>query len=123
MAGNNPLQKFGKAKVRFNGIELSTQPGATLDIGGFQRETVMGSHAVAGFTEKPKQSRLECTVIIGRGTSAKDLNVDDISYTFEGDTGQIWSVPNAWSVDTITVDSGSGTARVTLEGPAAEEVL
>lgn len=123
MAGNNPLKKLGKAKVRFNGVELLTQPGATLDIGGDQRETVLGSHAVAGFTEKPKQSRLECTVIVGRGTSAKDLNVDDISYTFEGDTGQVYAVRNAWSVETITIDSGSGTARVALEGMAAEEVL
>lgn len=123
MAGTNPNRKLGKAKIRANGIELLTQPGATLDLGGEQRETVVGSHAVAGFIEKPKQSRLECTVIIGRGTSAKDLNFDDASYSFECDTGQVYAVPNAWSVETITIDSGSGTARLALEGMAAEEVL
>lgn len=123
MAGTNPHRKFGKAKIRVNGIELNTQPGATLDVGGDQRETVVGSHAVAGFIEKPKQSRLECTAIIGRGTSIKDLNFDDASYSFECDTGQIYAVRNAWSVETTTIDSGSGTARLALEGMAAEEVL
>lgn len=123
MAGNNPLLKHGKAKIRINGIELQTQPGATLDVGGNQRETVLASHEVAGFTEKPKQSRLECTVIVGRGTSAKDLDSDDVSYTYEADTGQVWAVRNGWTVDTITIDSGSGTARLAIEGPAAEEVL
>lgn len=119
----NPLQRLGKAKIRFGSSLLETMPGATLDLGGVARTTQTGANAVLGFTETPKPSRLEATVSLARGTSAKDLNLDDVNFTFEGDTGQVWAVRNAWSVETQSIDSGAGTTRVILEGLPAEEVL
>lgn len=123
MANSNPNQKLGKAVITFGSKRLITAPGAKLDVGGIARKTVLGSTAVAGFTEEPKQSRLECSVIIGRGDSVKELNSDDISFVFEADTGQVYSVKNGWVVDTQTIDSGTGQVQVVIEGYEAQEVV
>ncbi|MGN7832663.1 phage tail tube protein [Pseudoxanthomonas sp. 22568] len=118
----NPLKRLGKAKIKMGGVTLETMPGATLDIGGTTRTSQVGANAVLGFTEAEKQSRLECTVSIKGGTRVEDLHVEDATITFEADTGQNWSIRNAWSVETPVVDSGAGTARFVFEGPAAEEI-
>ena len=119
----NPLKRLGKAKIKFGGVLLETMPGATLDLGGVTRTSQTGANAVLGFTETPKASRMECSVSLRAGISAQDLHRDDVTYTFEGDTGQVWSVRNAWSVDPPVVNSGEGTVRLVFEGLAAEEVV
>lgn len=118
----NPLKRLGKAKIKIGSLLLETMPGATLDIGGVARTTQVGANTVLGFTETPKQARVEFSVSLRRGVSAQQLHTDDATLTFEGDTGQVWSIRNAWSVETPVVNSGDGTVRCVYEGLAAEEV-
>lgn len=119
----NPLQRLGKAKIKVGSTLVQSMPGATIDIGGVARATVAGANEVLGFTETPKNSRVEFSVSLARGISAQDLHVDNATITFEGDTGQVWSVRNAWSMEPPVVNSGDGTARYVFEGLPAEEVL
>lgn len=115
-------QRLGKAIIKVAGRALETMPGATIDLGGVTRTTQNGANKVLGYTETPKQSRVEATVSLKRGVSAQDLHAKNVTITFEGDTGQIWSIASAWSTEPPVIDSGAGTARVVFEGPPAEEV-
>ncbi|MBL8260935.1 MAG: phage tail tube protein [Xanthomonadaceae bacterium] len=115
-------KRLGKATIKIGGVTLETMPGATLDPGGTSRETQVGANEVLGWTEKPKQSRLECTVSIRAGVSIADLQRADVSALFAGDTGQVWSIGKAWCIEPPMVDSGAGTARLIYEGTPAEEV-
>ncbi|WP_368565491.1 phage tail tube protein [Pseudoxanthomonas sp. UTMC 1351] len=116
-------QRLGKAILIVNGSRLESMPGATIDIGGDARTTQIGANEVLGYTQTPKQSRVEVSVSIRSGISVADLHASDVPITFEGDTGQIWSIAGAWSVDTPVVDSGAGTAKLVYEGPPAEEII
>jgi hypothetical protein len=115
-------KRLGKAIIKIDGVTLETMPGATLDPGGDARETQVGSNAILGWTEKPKQSRMECTVSIRKGVSAKSLNKAGVSVLFSGDTGQVWSIGKAWCIEPPVIDSSAGTARLIYEGTPAEEV-
>lgn len=119
----NPLKRLGKAKIKIGSTLLETMPGATLDLGGVARTSQVGGNVVLGFTEAPKQSRVEFSVSLRSGVSAAELHTDDATLTFEGDTGQVWSIRNAWSVETPVVNSGDGTVRCVYEGVEAEEIL
>lgn len=115
-------KRLGKATIKIGGTTLESMPGATFDPGGVSRETQVGANEVLGWTEKPKQSRLEVTVSIRQGTSIDDLNQADVSYVFSGDTGQVWAVGKAWCTEPPVIDSGAGTARLIYEGTPAEKV-
>lgn len=115
-------KRLGKATIKIGGVTLETMPGATLDPGGIARETQVGANEVLGYTEKPKQSRIECTVSIRAGVSVAELQKAGVSLLFAGDTGQVWSVGQAWCIEPPAVDSGAGTARLIYEGTPAEEV-
>lgn len=117
-------KKLGKAWLKVDGGALETLPGASIDIGGDERTTVVGSNAVLGFTEKPKQSIVECEVAVGTGTSlAAYRSMTDVTITFEADTGQTWVVRNAWQTNTPKATEGDGgKVALKFEGPAAEEM-
>jgi len=115
-------KRLGKAVIKIGGATLETMPGATLDPGGTSRETQVGANEVLGWTEKPKQSRVECTVSVRAGMSVADLQRTDVSLLFTGDTGQVWSIGRAWCTEPPTIDSGAGTARLIYEGTPAVEV-
>ncbi len=115
-------QRLGKAIIKIGGNTLESMPGATLDPGGITRQTQIGANAVLGYTETHKQSRVECEVSLRRGVSVRDLERTGVTITFEGDTGQVFSISDAWCMEPPVIDSGKGTARLVYEGPAAEEV-
>ncbi|MCD7099120.1 phage tail tube protein [Stenotrophomonas sp. MMGLT7] len=119
----NPLKRLGKAKIKVGDSLVDSMPGATLIPGGAGRTTVLGANAVLGFTETPAASHVEFSVAIKRGFDPMSLHVDNASIVFEGDTGQIHTISNAWSLNPPTIDSGAGTAAYVFEGPAATQVI
>ncbi|MGE4406041.1 phage tail tube protein [Pseudomonas sp.] len=118
-------KKLGKAKIKVDGKVLESMPGARLDIGGDERTTVIGSNAVQGFFETPKQSVLECEVSVGKETKLAEMRGwDNVTLSFECDTGQLYVVQGAWLTNTpnMTASEG-GRVPMTFEGPPAEEML
>jgi hypothetical protein len=118
------MQKLGKAYIKVDGALLETMPGAKLDLGGVLREPVMGNNNVLGYAEKPKESRLECEIAVASGTNLEKLRLaTSATITFEADTGQLWSISNAWLTEPPVITDGEG-GRVPLKfaGPPANEI-
>jgi hypothetical protein len=115
-------KRLGKVVIKVDGITLETMPGSTFDPGGDMRETQVGANEVLGATEKKKQSRVECTVSIRAGVSTQQLHKSMASILVTGDTGQVWAIAQAWSLEPPVIDTDKGTARLIYEGTPAEEV-
>lgn len=117
-------KKLGRATIKYDGNVLATMPGAKIDIGGFERTTVVGANQVDGFFETPKQSKVECEIMVGRETKLDELrDIENATVSFECDTGQVYVVSGAWVVNTpeLTASEG-GRVPLTFEGPPAEEM-
>lgn len=114
---------MGKAQIKADGQLLDTLPGATLDIGGPTRSTVNGANRVLGFTEAIGQSKLEFEIAVkGQTSLAAIRNWDDVTATFEADTGQTWVISHGWVTNPPTTTDNDGKAKVVIEGPPAEEM-
>lgn len=115
---------MGRAQIKANGQMLDSHPGASLDIGGVSRESVVGANTVHGFKEAVKQSRLEVEISVKAGTSLAAIGRwDDITATFEADTGQTYVISNGFVLDPPTLTDSDGKAKIVIEGPPAEEML
>lgn len=115
---------MGKAQIKGNGKLLETLPGASLELGGEARETVKGANAILGYKGAIEPSKLECEIAIKTGTSLAEIrNWTDVTVTFEADTGQTWVVRNGWSTTPPSVTDNDGKAKITIEGPPAEEMI
>lgn len=116
-------KKFGKATIQVNGKRLETYPGASLDLGGVVRNSVVGDNDI-GYSEQNKQSVINCEVMLGQDVSLEELrNAADVSAAFKCDTGQSYLIGSAWLVNPPVLTAGEG-GRVALqfEGAAAQEV-
>lgn len=118
------MQRLGKAYIKVDGGLLESLPGAKIDIGGVTRNTVVGSNAVHGYAEQLKPAEVDCEISVGPDTSLAAMSAwNDVTVTFECDTGQVYVVRNAWLVDTLVLTEGEG-GKVPLKfnGPPAEEM-
>ena len=118
-------KKLGKAIIKIDGAALETMPGATLDIGGDERTTLVGDSSVQGFFETPKQSRLECEISVGTETRLAAMRGwANVTISMECDTGQQYVVQGAWLLNTAVLKTNEG-GRVPMqfEGPPAEELV
>lgn len=118
-------KKLGKAFIKVDGTCLPSLPGAKLDIGGNERTTVVGATTVQGYFETPKPSKLECEVSVGKETKLAEMrDWDNVTVSFECDTGQQYIIQGAWLTNTpeMTASEG-GKVPLTFEGPPAEEMM
>ena len=117
-------KRLGKAVVKADGKAFDSLPGAKIDIGGTERGTVVGGNKVLGYSETPKQSKVELEISVGKDTSLEELRaMDNVTISFECDTGQQYVVQGAWLTNTpeATAQDG-GKVPLTFEGPPAEEM-
>lgn len=114
----------GKATIRVNGQTFKQEKGATLDIGGPKRTTKMGSAGVAGYAEEQTPSKLEVSPFIFEGFSVAQIRTwDNVTVSFELDTGQTYVINGGWATETPVIEESDGKTKITIEGPPAEEVL
>ena len=117
-------RRLGKVIIKINNQRIESMAGATLDIGGSTRTTQTGSNEVLGWSEAPKQSRLECSIAVGEGTSLREFDKSEVSYAFECDTGQVYACAQAWLTDSPTLSGGNdSSAKFVFEGVPCEEIL
>lgn len=117
-------QFLGRATIRANGDVIESAKGASLDIGGVKRSSVVVGRVV-GFAEETVPAVLECETALRPGMSLDRLRrMSNAVVVFECDTGQRYVMNDCFLTDTPTMKDGEG-GNVTLkfEGPAAEEVL
>jgi hypothetical protein len=111
----------GRARVIANGELIDSKPGASIDLGGVQRSGVVNEHS-SGYSEAPKQSRVEMEVAIKKGDSVERFrNITNGTVHFTLDTGQNFIVKNAFTEDTLSINSGS--LKLVFMGDAAQEVV
>lgn len=112
---------LGRVAVRFNGLVLDSKPGASIDLGGTQRDSVVNEHTM-GYTESPKPGSVECELALKAGDSVDQFrNVTNATLVFETDTGQRYIVRNAYVSDTLSI-SASGV-KLKFMGDAAQEMV
>lgn len=105
----NPNQVMGRALIRVNGAEIPTLDGSTLTPSSIPREVKKG-YRVLGFAyTDPQEAMVECKIQQTQsGPSVDDINaMDNVTVTFQSDTGETWTLVNAWS---------DGKAKVTDKG-------
>jgi len=116
-------QRLGRAFIKVNGQLLESLPGATLDVGGFKRDPVVGNE-VHGYTETRVPSMVECEVSVDKQSRPSDwAKWSDVSITFECDTGQVFVVRSAFLTEPPKLTAGEG-GKVPLKfsGPPADPV-
>lgn len=101
-------QHIGKATIKIGGVTLKSLPGAKLNMGGVKRTAVISDGGVVGYSEEVVAPMLDCTVVLGKGESAKALDFDDATATFAADTGQMWSLGNAFNTEPIEITAKDG---------------
>ncbi len=118
-----PNQYLGRAKIRFDGKELNTMPGASINLGGPERKPVVTQYSV-GFAEANAPGFITATVPISATTPIEDIrNIVDATVTFESDIGKRWLIRGAFAEGVVEVKAGDGgEAQIKLTGSPAEEV-
>lgn len=107
----------GKAYIRIDGAEYPTADDATLDIGGYTRETVKGSR-VYGYQETATEATLECKIFNCEEIDVFTLkNMTDGTIEFETDVNQTYLLSGAWTVDAVTL---TGKGEISLKVAAVE---
>lgn len=115
---------IGKVKIYVNGRILRSNDGASIDLGGDEREMQTGSGTVHGFTEKTKPSEIEATINVATGDDLEALRtMTDGTAEFTADTGHKWLVSGATVLNTLKVtgDKG-GQVPVKIGGQPAVQV-
>ncbi len=101
-------QLIGKVTIKVAGNTLNSMAGAKLNLGGSEREPVMGANKMLGFSSKPVAGMIDCEVALAKGQSLKALDFEDATVTFIADTGQVWSGANAFLSGTLELTAESG---------------
>lgn len=119
----NPNRVTGQCRVKADGDIFETDGTSTLELGGTTREPVSGDYQAGAFKEVEKESKLEATILVKRGTRLAYLReIDNATVTMETDTGQTYLIRNAYVAEVVSFNSADGKAKVTFMGPPAEEL-
>jgi hypothetical protein len=102
------MQVLGRATIKYNGNTLLTDKGAKLNMGGVERKAVEGD-TVHGYAEEVKAPFIDCNISLRRGASLQAIvDITDATVTFEADTGQVYTLTNAWSSVPPEITAGDG---------------
>lgn len=115
--------RFGILQFQINGEVYRAKGNFTYNVGGEQRESVMGADAFHGF----KVTRVP-GFIEGEITDSPELSLEaikhvrdaTISLTLEG--GKVFVLPGASQVGEATGNTEEGNIGVRFEGPKGREI-
>lgn len=110
----------GIVEVYVNSELKRSLEGATLDIGGKEREMLTG-HKVYGYKEKVMPSVCEFTLALMSDTDLIALrDIVDASLRFATDVGIVYLVTGACVTKTLKVKGTDGEVDVEMQGNPAE---
>ena len=102
------MQVLGRATIKYNGNTLLTDKGAKLNMGSVERKVVEGD-TVHGYAEDAKAPFIDCKISLRRGASIKEIHdITNATVTFEADTGQVYTLIDAWSSIPPEIEAGDG---------------
>lgn len=116
-------KKLGIVRIKVNAALLESLPGASINIGGVTRKAVTGGNRMLGYTEEITPAEVECEVAMGVGTSLVEMGKwADVQLNFECDTGQVYTVRDAFVVEPPKATAGEGKATLKFSGQPADEM-
>ena len=119
MANKNKV--WGQTRIRANGKLIDCEGKSTLEMGGPVRAAVAADHKAGFFSESTEPSKISCMVLVTADVSIDEMRRwDDVTATFECDTGQTFVVNHGYVADNISLSEGKAT--VVIQGPPAEEI-
>ena len=112
----------GVVVIQWDGTSLRTKEGATLSIGGKNREPEYASGQLIGFVEAPVGSTVSATL---SHTAASDLrglaNGDSVTLIFQCDSGPQYVIRNAFLTEPPELAANGGGVTVNWTGQPADE--
>ena len=115
-------QVTGRAIIRVDGTELRTLDGATLDIGGVDREAMKGGGKVHGYKEADKEPEMDCKVAHTKDLSLKWLgSITDATVIFECDSGPRFILRKAWTMNPPQLAASDGSIDLKMSAIAVDE--
>lgn len=116
-------QITGKATVRVDGEELLTEVGATLNVGGVEREAQLGPRGVQGYKENPVAPTLQATVQhTGETDIVRLAAITAGTVLFETDTGTTYLLRSAFVTEPPELDTSAGTFNLNFSCMGLERV-
>ncbi len=117
------MKLVGKATIKKNGVKLRTVPGAKLDMGGEVRKPVVHDDGTVGHSSSFKEAMLECETTLAKGERLSELHFEEATVTFEADTGQVFVLSNAFTLDppVLTAQEG-GKVPLKISAERIEEM-
>ena len=113
---------LGTAIVRLDGTSLRSKPGASIDIGGFERTEDVADGGVIGYTEKPVPSVITATLAHVSSTKYAALrDAVDVSLVFECDNGKRYTVQGGFLTKPPKITGDGGGVEVEFKGQPATE--
>lgn len=103
------MKRYGKAFIKMDGNALESLPGASFEMGGVNRNTVIGGNKVLGYSEEPVPAKVECQISLAKGIKLEEFRqATDVVVTFATDTGQTYQLKNAWLAEPPKSTQGEG---------------
>lgn len=116
-------QVTGTVFVLIDGALLQSKPGASIEMGGFNRTAVMANGVVIGFSEEPVEATISATLAHTFGLKINSIrDFKDGTLVFTTDTGTIYVVSGAFASTTGTLTGGEGDYEVEFKGKATLQV-
>ena len=115
-------QVAGKVFLNISGVggesvRLRSKEGASLELGGVEREAAISDSGVDGFTEKVTAPKVDCKISLTNDIKLKDLQAfKNGTLIFQTDTGRVYTLSGAWCAKPPKLEKG----EVTLEFGAVE---
>lgn len=113
----------GSATIRIDGEEIRSLGDATLNPGGFNRETKDDGGKVVGYSESVVGPSIECKVAHTKeGRSLVSLaGIRNATVIFETDTGTQFILRNAWVSEPPTLTAKGGEVSLKIAAMAMDE--
>lgn len=112
-------QQTGRVTIKRNNNAFRSKPGATIDIGGEEREGMMTDQGVFLYKASNKMATVECTMPHMSDTDLKEIrDSKDVTVQFVTDTAVTYTVANAVLQTTPKIEDGE--VKLTFIGSPAE---
>lgn len=113
-------QVTGRVFISLNGARIRSKEGASLEMGGIEREASISDAGVDGYMEKVTAPKVDCKISHTAQTKLITLQGFTGTLTFETDSGRVYTLTEAWCAKPPKLEKGEVTlefmARECLEG-------
>lgn len=109
-------QVTGRVFLSLNGQRIRSKEGASLEMGGVERDAAISDAGVDGYSEKIVAPKVSCKISHTASTSMSTIQAFTGTLIFTTDTGKVYTLIDAWNAKPPHLEKG----EITLEFGAVE---